>query len=64
LIQDLKVSPGPGSPAFVTRTFDPATSTEKLYTADANGNTLTGNGRTFVWTADSRVDSVINGAAP
>jgi RHS repeat-associated protein len=48
-------------PSFVTRTFDPATSTTKLYTADPNGNTLTGAGRSFAWTPDNRVESVTMG---
>jgi hypothetical protein len=38
-----------------------STSTTKLYTADTNGNTLTGAGRSFAWTADNRVDSVTMG---
>ena len=42
----------------MTGTFDPAVSTEKLYTADTNGNTLSGAGRTFVRTADNRIESV------
>ena len=45
-------------PSFVTRTFDPVVSTEKLYTADTNGNTLSGAGRTFVRMADNRIESV------
>ncbi len=48
----------PSHPSFVTRTYDPVTFIEKLYTADANGNTATGAGRSFVWTPDNRVDSV------
>ena len=43
----------PLHPSFVT-----ATSDGKTYAADANGNTLTGAGRTFVWTLDTRVESV------
>jgi RHS repeat-associated protein len=46
----------PLHPSFVT-----ATSDGKTYTADANGNTLTGAGRSFVWTPDNRVDSVTMG---
>jgi RHS repeat-associated protein len=42
-------------PSFVTNTSD-----GKTYTADINGNTLTGAGRTFVWTPDNRVASVAN----
>ena len=42
----------------MTGTFDPAVSTEKLYTADTNGNTLSGAGRTFVRMADNRIESV------
>ncbi len=51
----------PNHPSFVTRTYDPVTFIEKLYTADANGNTQTGAGRSFAWTADNRVDSVTMG---
>jgi RHS repeat-associated protein len=49
-------------PSAVTRTFDSSTSTQKLYHYDNNGNTLDGAGRTFVWTADNRVDSVTLGS--
>jgi RHS repeat-associated protein len=40
-------------PSFVT-----ATSDGKTYTADLNGNTATGAGRTFAWTADNRAKSI------
>ena len=37
------------------------TSDGKTYTADPKGNTLTGAGRSFAWTADDRVESVTMG---
>ncbi len=46
----------PNRPSFVTSTSD-----GKTYTADPNGNTLTGAGRSFAWTADNRVESVTMG---
>jgi hypothetical protein len=45
----------PMHPSFVTSRDD-----GKSYTADINGNTQIGDGRTFVWTADNRVFSVNN----
>jgi RHS repeat-associated protein len=47
----------PNHPSFVTSTSD-----GKSYTPDANGNTLSGAGRTFTWTVDNRVASVDNGS--
>jgi RHS repeat-associated protein len=38
-----------------------AISTGKTYTYDANGNMLTGGGRTFAWDVDNRVTSVTMG---
>ena len=43
-------------PSFVTSRSD-----GKTYTADINGNTQNGDGRSFAWTADNRVDSVTMG---
>jgi RHS repeat-associated protein len=45
----------PMHPSFVTARDD-----GKSYTADINGNTQNGDGRTFVWTPDNRVFSVNN----
>ena len=42
-------------PSFVTSTSDGNT-----YAPDLNGNTFTGNGRTFSWTADNRAASINN----
>jgi RHS repeat-associated protein len=47
----------PLHPSFVTSTSD-----GKTYTADANGNTASGGGRTFSWTPDNRVASVAMGS--
>lgn len=47
----------PNHPSFVTNTSD-----GKTYTADANGNTASGAGRTFAWTPDNRVASVTMGS--
>ena len=50
---------GPLHPSAVARTFDPNTSTEKIYHYDANGNTKDGNGRVFTWTPDDRVAYIV-----
>jgi RHS repeat-associated protein len=42
-------------PSFVTATSDGNT-----YSPDLNGNTLTGAGRTFTWTADNRAATINN----
>jgi hypothetical protein len=53
----------PASPQDCTGAIHPsavaATSDGRRYTYDANGNTLTGAGRTFTWDVDNRVDALI-----
>jgi RHS repeat-associated protein len=44
-------------PSFVTSRSD-----GKTYAPDTNGNTQSGDGRTFAWTVDNRVASVANGS--
>src|SRR5262249_45176330 len=50
-------------PSAVIRTFNSATSAEKIYDYDDDGNTKHGAGRTFDWTADNRIDSISMGSS-